>query len=176
VYPVKLYLEPSPPQHIPLYLITPQKRRSILRGKRFVEEVLDTGKRDDPLRYAIPRIPKKVGSGTSIDFTYINTEARETGMLNIRKGLATIQKNIEQYIPGVKVNFLEEQLKIQISKGGTVVKIEVNQGIRGLKNNLNELILYERAQEDFDAFCSIQGVPLANYMYRFRQATSKGSF
>jgi len=63
-------------------------------------------------------------------------------------------------IPGVKVNFLEEQLKIQISKGGAVVKIEVNQGIRGLMNNLNELILCKKAQEDFDAFCSIQGVPL----------------
>ena len=95
-----------------------------------------------------------------IDLTYINTEARETAMLNIRKGLATIQKNIEQNIPGVKVNFLEEQLKIQISKGGAVVKIEVNQGIRGVMDNLNELILCERAQEYFDAFCSIQGVPL----------------
>ncbi len=52
-------------------------------------------------------------------------------MLNIRKGLAFIQKNIEKNIPGVKVNFQEEQLKIQISKGGAVVKIEVNQGIRG---------------------------------------------
>ncbi len=95
-----------------------------------------------------------------IDLTYINTEARETAMLNIRKGLSTIQKNIEQNIPGAKVNFLKEQLKIQISKGGAVVKIEVNQGIRGLMNNLNELILCERAQKDFDAFCSIQGVPL----------------
>ena len=95
-----------------------------------------------------------------IDLTYINTEARETAMLNIREGLATIQKNIEQNIPGVKVNFLEEQLKIQISKGGAVVKIEVNQGIRGVMDNLKELILCERAQEDFDAFCSIQGVPL----------------
>ncbi|MGM1057259.1 MAG: nucleotidyl transferase AbiEii/AbiGii toxin family protein [Bacteroidota bacterium] len=95
-----------------------------------------------------------------IDLSYINTEARETAMLNIRKGLATIQKNIEQNIPGVKVNFLKVQLKIQISKGGAVVKIEVNQGIRGLMNNLNELILCERAQKDFDAFCSIQGVPL----------------
>ncbi len=95
-----------------------------------------------------------------IDLTYINTEARETAMLNIRKGLATIKKNIEQNIPGVKVNFLEEQLKIQISKGGAVVKIEVNQGIRGLMNKTNELVLCERAQEDFDAFCSIQGVSL----------------
>lgn len=95
-----------------------------------------------------------------IDLTYINTEARETAMINIRKGLATIQKNIEQNIPGVKVNFLAEQLKIQISKGGAVVKIEVNQGIRGLMDNPNDLVLCERAQEDFDAFCSIQGVSL----------------
>ena len=79
-------------------------------------------------------------------------------MLIIRKDPSSIQKNIEQNIPGVKVNFLEEQLKIQISRGGAVVKIEVNQGIRGVMDNLNELILCERAQEDFDAFCTIQGV------------------
>ncbi len=49
-----------------------------------------------------------------IDLTYINTEARETAMLAIRKGLTSIQKNIEQNIPGVKVNFLEEQLNAPI--------------------------------------------------------------
>ncbi|MBK5193664.1 MAG: hypothetical protein JJE07_10720 [Flavobacteriaceae bacterium] len=38
---------------------------SLLRGKRFVEKVLDTGKKVDPLRFANPRIPKKVGSGTA---------------------------------------------------------------------------------------------------------------
>jgi hypothetical protein len=34
-------------------------KRPELRGKRFVEKVLDTGKKVDSLRYANPRIPKK---------------------------------------------------------------------------------------------------------------------
>ena len=95
-----------------------------------------------------------------IDLTYINTEARETAMLNIRKGLAAIQKNI----PGVKVNFLEEQLKVQISKGGAVVKIEVNQGIRGLMINMNELILCERARKILMPSVAFKGYLWANYM------------
>jgi hypothetical protein len=53
------------PQHIPLYPDTPPKTRSVVRGKRFVEKVLDTGKKVDPLRYANPRIPKEVGSRTA---------------------------------------------------------------------------------------------------------------
>ncbi|MBK5194249.1 MAG: hypothetical protein JJE07_13805 [Flavobacteriaceae bacterium] len=40
-------------------------RRSVLREKRFVEKVLDTGKKVDPLHCANPRIPKKVWSATA---------------------------------------------------------------------------------------------------------------
>jgi hypothetical protein len=39
------YLELPTPQHIPLYPDTPQKRCTVLRGKRFVEKILDTGKK-----------------------------------------------------------------------------------------------------------------------------------
>lgn len=95
-----------------------------------------------------------------IDLTYINTDDRRTAMANIKKGLFSIQANIVQNIPGIKVNLLENQLKLQVSKGGAVVKIEANQGIRGVMDDLSELVLCEKAQEDFDAFCTIQGVPL----------------
>lgn len=95
-----------------------------------------------------------------IDLTYLKIDDRPTAMANIIKGLASIQANITQNIPGVKVNFLEQQLKLQVSKGGAIVKIEVNQGIRGIMDSVSELVLCEKAQEDFDAFCTIQGVPL----------------
>ena len=62
---LKLNSEPPAPQHIPLYPDTPPMKRSVLRGKRFVEKVLDTDKKVDPLRCANPRIPKKLGSGTA---------------------------------------------------------------------------------------------------------------
>jgi hypothetical protein len=50
-----IYLELPTPQHIPLYPDIPQMKRSVLRGKRFVEKVLDTGKKVDPLRCANPQ-------------------------------------------------------------------------------------------------------------------------
>lgn len=95
-----------------------------------------------------------------IDLTYVNLDNRSTAMTNIKNALDSIQTNIAQNLPGTKVNFLEQQLKLQVSKGGAVVKIEVNQGIRGLMDPVNELVLCEKAQEDFDAFCTIQGVSL----------------
>jgi hypothetical protein len=56
---VKLYLELPTPQHIPLYPDTPQKRCTVLRGKRFVEKILDTRKKVDPLRFANPQKKRK---------------------------------------------------------------------------------------------------------------------
>lgn len=95
-----------------------------------------------------------------IDLTYVSTEGREKAITNIQNGLAKIEKNIQQHISGVKTNFLKDQLKIQISKAGALVKIEVNQGIRGLLGLPVELVLCEKAQESFDAFCAMPGVPV----------------
>jgi hypothetical protein len=39
-------------------------KRSVLRGKRFVEKVLDTGKKANPF-VALIRKPEKNGSGTA---------------------------------------------------------------------------------------------------------------
>jgi len=50
------------PQHISLYPDTPPRKRSVLRGKRFVEKILDTGKKVDLLRCANPQSRKKSGA------------------------------------------------------------------------------------------------------------------
>ncbi len=94
-----------------------------------------------------------------IDLTYIYTEDRKNALLKIKEGLITIHKNILDNIRGVKVNFQAAQLKLQISRAGAVVKIEVNQGIRGVMDKMDDLVLCDKAQEDFDAFCTIKGVP-----------------
>ena len=53
-FPVKLFLElPNPSAHSPLSGYSPMTR-SVLRGKRFVEKFLDTGKKVAPLRCANP--------------------------------------------------------------------------------------------------------------------------
>lgn len=95
-----------------------------------------------------------------IDLTYISTEERKKAIPNIQRGLAKIEKNIKHHIPEAKTKFLKDQLKIQISKAGAIVKVEVNQGIRGILGTPIELILCEKAQENFDTFCSISGVPV----------------
>lgn len=95
-----------------------------------------------------------------IDLTYVPLERRETAFKKINKGLERIKSNVEKNIPGTKVNHQFEQLKLQVSNGKATIKLEVNQGIRGVIGSLNPMVLCERAQEEFDAFCSIQGVPL----------------
>jgi len=53
-----IYRATNPSAHSPLSRHS-QKTRSILRGKRFVEKVLDTGKKVDPLRFANPQKKRK---------------------------------------------------------------------------------------------------------------------
>lgn len=95
-----------------------------------------------------------------IDLTYVPLDRRETAFRKINEGLERIKSRIEKNIPGTKVNHQFEQLKLQVSNGKATIKLEVNQGIRGVIGSLNPMILCERAQEEFDAFSSIQGVPL----------------
>lgn len=95
-----------------------------------------------------------------IDLTYVSLDRREIAFMRINQGLKRIKSSIEKNIPGTKVNHQSEQLKLQVFNGKATIKVEVNQGIRGVIGSLNPMLLCERAQEEFDAFCSIQGVPL----------------
>lgn len=93
-----------------------------------------------------------------IDLTYIPIEDRLTSITNINNALGKIKNELNTIFPNLLVDHQKEKLKLQISNKKALIKIEVNQGIRGLIMNTNTLVLCEKAQEDFDAFCSIQGV------------------
>ena len=80
-----------------------------------------------------------------IDLTYIHTEDRKNALLKIKEGLITIHKNILDNIRGAKVNFQAAQLKLQISRAGAVFKIEANQGIRGVMDKMDYLVLCDKA-------------------------------
>lgn len=95
-----------------------------------------------------------------IDLTFIPLDPREVAFRKINKGLERVKYNIERNIPGSKVNHQADQLKLQVSDGKAIIKLEVNQGIRGTIGSLSPMILCEKAQEEFDAFCSIQVVPM----------------
>lgn len=93
-----------------------------------------------------------------IDLTYIPIEDRTTSFTNINNALDEIKKRLNIIFPNLSVEHQKDKLKLQISNREALIKIEVNQGIRGLIGAPDTLLLCDNAQEDFDAFCSIQGV------------------
>ena len=93
-----------------------------------------------------------------IDLTYIPIEDRTTSFTNINNALGEIKKRLNIIFPNLLVVHEKDKLKLQISNKDALIKIEVNQGIRGLMGDTTKLVLCDKAQEAFDAFCSIQGV------------------
>jgi predicted nucleotidyltransferase component of viral defense system len=96
-----------------------------------------------------------------IDLTYIPIEDRETSINHIIVELKVIKLNIENLNLGIKVKLKEKVLKLQIANSKALIKLEVNQINRGLIDNPVEMVLTDKTQQDFNAFCSIQVVPLA---------------
>ena len=93
-----------------------------------------------------------------IDLTYIPIEDRTTSFTHINSALGEIKKRLNIIFLNLLVVHEKDKLKLQISNKQALIKIEVNQGIRGLIGDTSSLVLCDKAQEDFDAFCSIQGV------------------
>lgn len=96
-----------------------------------------------------------------IDLTYIPIHDRETSINSIIDALKTIKINIEKLNPDIQVTLKEKILKLQIANSNALIKLEVNQINRGLIEAPTEMALTDKTQEDFNAFCSIQVVPLA---------------
>ncbi len=96
-----------------------------------------------------------------IDLTYIPIEDRDTSMNNIIFALKKIQDHIQNLNLGIEVTLKEQILKLQIANSKALIKLEVNQINRGLLLNAIEMVLTDKTQEEFNTFCSIQVVPLA---------------
>lgn len=94
-----------------------------------------------------------------IDLTYIPVEDRETSFRNINIALSVIKKSLTTVIPAVRIAHQKQTLKLQISTAEALIKLEVNQGIRGIIDTPLQMELCQNAQDTFDAFCTIQGVP-----------------
>jgi predicted nucleotidyltransferase component of viral defense system len=95
-----------------------------------------------------------------IDLTYVPIEDRETSLLNIRAALNNIKTRIDKVVREVRVTDRSERGKLQISQTGTDIKLEVNLVGRGTLSDPVEMPLCSKAQEEFEAFCSIRIVPL----------------
>ncbi|MFY0689056.1 MAG: nucleotidyl transferase AbiEii/AbiGii toxin family protein [Cyclobacteriaceae bacterium] len=96
-----------------------------------------------------------------IDLTYLPIEDRQSTLDNISDALESIKERIMTVLPKAKVQHQKEISKLQISNQSSQIKVEVNQTNRGVLSDPVEHVLCERAQEQFDAFCSIDIVPLA---------------
>ncbi|MBV6645245.1 MAG: nucleotidyl transferase AbiEii/AbiGii toxin family protein [Cyclobacteriaceae bacterium] len=96
-----------------------------------------------------------------IDLTYLPIEDRKTSLDNISDALEQIKGRIITVLPGATVQHQRKVSKLQISNRGYQIKLEVNQTNRGILSYPVEYQLCETAQDQFDAFCSINIVPLS---------------
>ena len=96
-----------------------------------------------------------------IDLTYKIIEDRDTSFGNILDALIKVENRISKTILNTKTNLQKNELKLQISLSGAQIKIEVNQINRGCISKPEKLILCDKAQEMFDAFCAIDIVPIS---------------
>jgi len=93
-----------------------------------------------------------------IDLTYLPIEDRQTSLFNISIALEKVNKRIHTILPKATIVHQKEVSKLQMANDGVQIKIEVNQTNRGVIVEPSKLILCDKAQEMFDAFCAIHVV------------------
>jgi predicted nucleotidyltransferase component of viral defense system len=90
-----------------------------------------------------------------IDLTYLLIEDRETSLKNIAEALERIKISIEKVVPGVRVVARLDAGKLQISANRADIKLEVNLVNRGVLSEPKDLTLCSKAQNQFEAFCTM---------------------
>ena len=96
-----------------------------------------------------------------IDLTYVEIAERNETLGGINAALLRIKERIEALRPSIRVQHKDKVCKLQLDEHGVLIKIEVNMVGRGLLGEPNKAPLCEAAQEQFDAFCAMPLVPLA---------------
>jgi len=86
---------------------------------------------------------------------------RAEDLANINEALGRIKERVEALKPGVRIQHKENICKLQISDNGAQIKIEVNMVGRGLLGEANKALLCDVAQDQFDVFCSMTLVSMA---------------
>lgn len=96
-----------------------------------------------------------------IDLTYMRIGERAESLADINVALGRIKERIEELKPGIRIQHKESICKLLISDHDAQIKIEVNMVGRGLLGEANKALLCDVAQDQFDAFCSMTLVPMA---------------
>ena len=95
-----------------------------------------------------------------IDLTYINIDNRQKSFHHIINGLEILKNILDKQLPESRINLEKETLKLRISSQKAQIKIEINQIKRGILGDVVELPLCEKAQKEFETFCTAQIVPI----------------
>src|SRR5690606_34438771 len=96
-----------------------------------------------------------------IDLTYVPITPRQEALAAINEGLLRTKARIEALRPSIRIRHKGDTCKLQLDESGVLIKIEVNMIDRGVLGAVEKVPLCERAQEEFEAFCAMPLVPLA---------------
>lgn len=96
-----------------------------------------------------------------IDLTYVEIASRDASLAAINEALIRIKQRIETLSPSMHVLHRAEVCKLQVAEHEIIIKIEVNMVGRGLLGDQVIMSLCESAQEQFDSFCAMPIVPVA---------------
>lgn len=96
-----------------------------------------------------------------IDLTYAEIAERNETLEGINAALLRIKERIEALRPSLRVQHKDKVCKLQLDEHGVLIKIEVSMVGRGLLGEARKAPLCEAAQEQFEAFCAMPLVPLA---------------
>ncbi|MBD5264072.1 MAG: nucleotidyl transferase AbiEii/AbiGii toxin family protein [Bacteroides sp.] len=88
-----------------------------------------------------------------IDITYIPIADRDSSLMAINTHLAALKTTIEKAVPGIRVIHKQDVWKLQCTKDGTTIKIEVNGTKRGLIGDVEKKQLCEKAMTEFGMTC-----------------------
>ena len=90
-----------------------------------------------------------------IDITYLPILGREESLRNINQHLIEMKKMIERTVPGIKVIHKPEVWKLMCTLSMATVKIEVNGTKRGVIEPPTDMMLCEKAQQEFSMGCAL---------------------
>jgi len=96
-----------------------------------------------------------------IDLTYLPLKNRDESLQEINNCLLTLKQQIEKAIPGIRVVHKPAIWKLLCTKGGAMVKIEVNGIKRGIIGSIEDRTLCEKAQKEFKMGCVARIVPFS---------------
>lgn len=97
-----------------------------------------------------------------IDLTYVHIHDRQDSIVAINEGLTRIAAGIVALRLSLRIEHKDKICKLFVEEHGVQIKIEVNMIGRGVIDEVNsKLSLCDVAQEQYDVFCAMQVVPMA---------------